>query len=99
MTQTDAVSIAEAGLKENIIQFNSEDLVIESRDLSVTYRDKLAIENISLQVPRHSVIALIGPSGSGKSTLIRCFNRMMFSFRRSFDHRSRPEREHHPVQQ
>jgi phosphate transport system ATP-binding protein len=76
MAQTDEISIAGAGLEENIIQFASEDLVIQSRNISVTYGGNLAIENISMQVPRHSVIALIGPSGSGKSTLIRCFNRM-----------------------
>lgn len=76
MTQTDPVSITEAGLKENIITFDDADMVIESRDVSVRYNDKLAIENVSLQVPRHSVVALIGPSGCGKSTLIRTFNRM-----------------------
>lgn len=76
MTQTDPVSITEAGRKENIITFSDEDMVIESRDVSVHYGEKLAIENVSMQVPRHSVVALIGPSGCGKSTLIRCFNRM-----------------------
>ena len=76
MTQAEEISIAEAGLEENITRFPSEDLVIEARNISVKYGDKLAVENISMQVPRHSVIALIGPSGSGKSTLIRCFNRM-----------------------
>ncbi len=76
MTQTDAVSITEAGLAENITTFNDEDMVIEARDVSVRYSGKLAVENVSMQVPRHSVIALIGPSGCGKSTLIRCFNRM-----------------------
>lgn len=76
MTQTDAASIIEAGLKENIITFPDEDMVIESREVSVRYGEKLAIENVSMQVPRNSVIALIGPSGCGKSTLIRSFNRM-----------------------
>ena len=76
MTQTEDISIAEAGLQENITQFASDDLVIEARNISVKYGEKLAVENVSMQVPRHSVIALIGPSGSGKSTLIRCFNRM-----------------------
>jgi phosphate transport system ATP-binding protein len=76
MALTDAQSITQAGLEENILRFDSEDLVIETRDLSVSYGTKLAIDKISLQIPRRSVVALIGPSGCGKSTLIRCFNRM-----------------------
>lgn len=79
MTQTpstDAPSITEAGLAENITRFEDQDLVIETKDVSVLYGDKLAVENVSMQIPRNSVIALIGPSGCGKSTLIRCFNRM-----------------------
>lgn len=73
---TDPVAITEAGRKENITTFNDKDLVLEARDVSVNYGEKLAIENVSIQIPRNSVIALIGPSGCGKSTLIRCFNRM-----------------------
>jgi phosphate transport system ATP-binding protein len=73
---TDPVAITEAGRKENITTFSDRDLVLEARDISVRYGEKLAIENVSIQIPRNSVIALIGPSGCGKSTLIRCFNRM-----------------------
>jgi phosphate transport system ATP-binding protein len=73
---TEPVAITEAGRKENITTFSDRDLVLEARDISVRYGEKLAIENVSIQIPRNSVIALIGPSGCGKSTLIRCFNRM-----------------------
>ena len=45
-------------------------------NLNLWYGEKQALKNISLQIPRNSVTALIGPSGCGKSTFIRCLNRM-----------------------
>lgn len=49
---------------------------LSARDVSVYYGDKLALENISIDIPERSVSALIGPSGCGKSTFLRCLNRM-----------------------
>jgi phosphate transport system ATP-binding protein len=49
---------------------------IETRDLSVRYSGKLAVEKVSLAIPEHKVTALIGPSGCGKSTFLRSLNRM-----------------------
>ncbi|AGA65253.1 Phosphate transport ATP-binding protein PstB [Liberibacter crescens BT-1] len=49
---------------------------IISKDVSVYYGEKRALFDITLQVPVHSVTALIGPSGCGKSTFLRCLNRM-----------------------
>jgi phosphate transport system ATP-binding protein len=34
------------------------------------------LRDVSVDVPAHSVLAVIGPSGCGKSTFVRCLNRM-----------------------
>ncbi|MDX9786509.1 MAG: phosphate ABC transporter ATP-binding protein PstB [Desulfobacterales bacterium] len=46
------------------------------RNVNVYYAEKQAIKNVSLDIGRNEVIAMIGPSGCGKSTFIRCLNRM-----------------------
>ncbi|MEX2183483.1 MAG: phosphate ABC transporter ATP-binding protein PstB [Chloroflexota bacterium] len=50
--------------------------VIELQDLSCYYGSFRAVRNVSLQVKKQQITALIGPSGCGKSTLIRTVNRM-----------------------
>jgi phosphate transport system ATP-binding protein len=50
--------------------------IFEVQDVSVSYDGNPAVRNISLDIGRNRITALIGPSGCGKSTLIRCFNRM-----------------------
>ena len=54
----------------------NESTILETTDLNLWYGQKHALIDISLQVPKNKVTALIGPSGCGKSTLLRCFNRM-----------------------
>ena len=44
--------------------------------LNVFYGNTQALEDITLDIYEHSVLALIGPSGCGKSTFLRCLNRM-----------------------
>src|SRR5271170_4367528 len=52
------------------------DPVMTARDVSVYYADKCAVRNVSLDIGRNQVLAMIGPSGCGKSTFLRCLNRM-----------------------
>jgi phosphate transport system ATP-binding protein len=53
-----------------------EDPVFSIRDLCVYYNNRMAINKISLDIPRNKITAFIGPSGCGKSTLLRSMNRM-----------------------
>ena len=53
-----------------------KDIKIEVKDLSLYYGEKKALKEISMNIPKNKVTALIGPSGCGKSTFLRCINRM-----------------------
>jgi phosphate transport system ATP-binding protein len=48
----------------------------EVKNLSIWYGQKEAIHDVTVDIPRHNVTAIIGPSGCGKSTFLRCLNRM-----------------------
>jgi phosphate transport system ATP-binding protein len=52
------------------------DPVIAVDGLHVYYGDQLAVQDVSLQMARFEITAMIGPSGCGKSTVLRCLNRM-----------------------
>jgi len=54
----------------------TKERVFELRDISVSYGENLAVKEVSMDIHKGEVTALIGPSGCGKSTLIRCMNRM-----------------------
>ena len=44
--------------------------------LDAVYSGKPAVKNVTMEVYKNLVTAIIGPSGCGKSTFIRCLNRM-----------------------
>jgi phosphate transport system ATP-binding protein len=58
------------------MSFPADKVVFRLEDVSCWYGAFRAVRDVSLEVPRNRVTALIGPSGSGKSTLLRSFNRM-----------------------
>ena len=46
------------------------DTVIETRALTKRYGRVLAVDRLSLQVPRGHVFGLLGPNGAGKTTVM-----------------------------
>jgi phosphate transport system ATP-binding protein len=52
------------------------DIKLSIRNLDAYYGKNKVLKNISIDIPKNHVVAIIGPSGCGKSTFIRCINRM-----------------------
>jgi phosphate transport system ATP-binding protein len=53
-----------------------DDPFIVTENVNVFYGTNHAIQDVTLEIGKGEVIALIGPSGCGKSTYLRCLNRM-----------------------
>jgi energy-dependent translational throttle protein EttA len=47
------------------------DVVVEAKDLSKGYGDRLLIENLTFALPPAGIVGVIGPNGAGKTTLFR----------------------------
>lgn len=47
------------------------DTVLEVKNLTKTYDDRVLIDDLSFTVPKGSIVGIIGPNGAGKSTLFR----------------------------
>jgi ATP-binding cassette ChvD family protein len=47
------------------------DLVIEFKNVSKSFGDRLLIDDLSFKVPPGAIVGIIGPNGAGKSTLFR----------------------------
>ena len=61
---------------ETVGDIHVKDPRIIVKNVNVHYGEKQAINNVSIDIGKNEVLAMIGPSGCGKSTFLRCLNRM-----------------------
>lgn len=50
--------------------------IIEIKNVSKNFGEKVALDNVSLEIPEGRIFGLLGPNGAGKTTLIRIINRI-----------------------
>ncbi len=50
--------------------------LIECKNVSKRFGEKVALANVSLDIPKGKIFGLLGPNGAGKTTLIRIINRI-----------------------
>jgi ATP-binding cassette ChvD family protein len=47
------------------------DMVIEAKNISKAFGDKVLIDNLSFKIPKGAIVGIIGPNGAGKTTLFK----------------------------
>lgn len=50
--------------------------IIQCTNLRKSFGEKVALDNVSLEIPEGQIFGLLGPNGAGKTTLIRIINRI-----------------------
>ncbi|HJD87138.1 ABC transporter ATP-binding protein [uncultured Empedobacter sp.] len=52
------------------------DFLLQAEGLTRKYKDKVALNNFSINIPQGSIYGLLGPNGAGKTTFIRIVNQI-----------------------
>jgi phosphate transport system ATP-binding protein len=53
-----------------------ESTIIRSENFNAYFGNNHVVKNITMDIPKNNVVAVMGPSGCGKTTFLRCINRM-----------------------
>jgi branched-chain amino acid transport system ATP-binding protein len=68
--------------KFKMSELNNSDNILEIKNIEVVYDDViLAVSDVSLDVPKGSIVALLGGNGAGKSTTLKSVSTMLASER------------------
>ncbi|NFT92098.1 lantibiotic protection ABC transporter ATP-binding protein [Clostridium botulinum] len=54
-----------------------KDIILETKNLSKTFKKQEAVKGVSILVERNSIYGLLGPNGAGKSTILKMLTGML----------------------
>ena len=54
------------------------DKILVAENVTKKYGEHIALNTVSLEIPKNSIYGLLGPNGAGKTTLIRIINQITF---------------------
>lgn len=54
-----------------------EDIILQTENLSKSFKGQKVVEDLSLTIPRNTVYGLLGPNGAGKSTALKMITGML----------------------
>ena len=53
--------------------------ILTAENLNKSFHKNIALNNLSLEIPKQSIFGLLGPNGAGKSTFIRIVNQIIYA--------------------
>lgn len=60
--------------RENKMESNMNDAIMQICNLNVSYDGKTVLHNVSMNIRRNRIAAILGPSGCGKTTFLKTLN-------------------------
>lgn len=51
-------------------------MLLETKNIDKSFAKHVALDDVSIAIPEHSIYGLLGPNGAGKTTLIRIINQI-----------------------
>ncbi|MGB5780594.1 MAG: ATP-binding cassette domain-containing protein, partial [Eudoraea sp.] len=52
--------------------------ILVANNVTKKFGNQIALNNVSLAIPKNSIYGLLGPNGAGKTTLIRIINQITY---------------------